>query len=120
MYPSVSIFERRPSNCQPFSINPDPSFTLYFRVLKEPKTVLISPKGSAAAELVCKLMVAPNAPAPSVEVHTPLWLCMFSVDEERSGRFTQKVPCDSGLFTGIPLMVTLMRFGSTPRILIPV
>ncbi len=40
-------------------------------------------------------MLAPNALDPFTEVPIPLCTCKFSIDEEKSGRSTQKVPRDS-------------------------
>ena len=45
---------------------------------------------------------------------------MFSVDEAKSGIFTQYISCDSASFTGIPLIVTFVLDGSVPLTRIPV
>ena len=66
------------------------------------------------------LMLAPKAPEPFVDVPTPLWTCRFSTEDEKSGKLTQYVPCDSASLNGIPLMVILVDWGLTPLILIPV
>ena len=66
------------------------------------------------------LMLDPNAAAPLDEVPTPRCTWILSVEDAKSGIFTQKTPCDSESFSGIPFTVTFVRVGSTPRIRMPV
>jgi len=69
---------------------------------------------------VDKLKLAPKAPAPFVEEPTPLCNCILWVELAKSGRLTQKTPCDSLSFKGIPFIVTLTLVASLPLTLIPV
>ena len=65
------IRESLPSNVNLLFNNPVLPVILCLRVPKEPTELLISKKGFALTLLVFKLIVAPKAPAPLVEVPTP-------------------------------------------------
>ena len=61
-------------------------------MLYDPNEFDNSPKASSDIASVNMLRLAPNALDPLVEVPTPRCSCMFSVDEAKSPKFTQKVP----------------------------
>jgi len=71
--------------------------------------------GLASAPSVFTETVAPNAAGPFVLVPTPRWICKPVMLLPKSGKSTQYTLCDSASLSGTPLMVTLMRLWSTPR-----
>src|SRR5690554_1646950 len=95
-------------------------FTEFLMVLKDPPELSITAYGFCSNLLVAILILAPKAPLPLEDVPTPRCTCILSIEVEKSGILTQKTPCDSPSFNGIPSTVTLVLVGSTPRILNPV
>ena len=61
-----------PENSKCLFNRPVENLRVFFSVPKLPALVAISAKASADGALVVKLRLAPNAPAPLVEVPTPL------------------------------------------------
>ena len=61
-------------------------------VEKLPKLFEISKNFSFEIPSVRIFKLAPNALAPFVEVPTPRCNCIFSTEELKSGKLTQKVP----------------------------
>ena len=61
------------------------------------------------------LIAPPKAPVPLVEMPAPRCTWMVPTAEIRSGVSYQYIECESGLFIGTPLIVTLRRVASVPR-----
>ena len=118
--PSLMTVLTRPSAAQPLALRPLFHWRLVRKVLKLPPPTIMEPPASSAMSRVFREMVAPKAPAPSVDVPTPRCTWMSSVALARSGMLTQKTACDSLSLIGMPLSVTLMRVGSVPRMRRPV
>ena len=72
--------------------NPVLNFTLYFWELKDPPAIPISLKALSDTPSLRIFKLAPKEPEPLVEVPTPLCNCKFSIEDAKSGIFTQKVP----------------------------
>ena len=66
------------------------------------------------------LMLAPNDGLPPVEAPMPRCTCIFSAMPPRLGMLYQNTDWLSGSFSVMPLMLTLMRVASTPRMRIAV
>ena len=114
-HPSDVMREARPSNDQPPSSMPVFHASVRRWVPKDPPPNTARTPDLAKVPNVLTDTVAPNAAGPLVLVPTPRWICMPVMLLPKSGKSTQYTPCDSASFKGTPLMVTLMRLWSTPR-----
>ena len=114
-HPSDVMREARPSNDQPSWSMPVFQARVRRWVPKDPPPSTARMPGLANVPSVFTDRVAPKAAGPLVLVPTPLWICNPVMLLPKSGRSTQNTPCDSASFNGTPLMVTLMRLWSTPR-----
>ena len=86
----------------------------------EAASVTWAEQRAVAAASVSMFTEAPKAAGPFTDEPTPRWICMDPTLDAKSGRFTQNTPCDSASLRGMPLMVTLIRVSSVPRMRSPV
>src|SRR5512133_18192 len=78
-YPSLLIFDARIIRLKRLSIFPDHTFAVERKVLNEPAPRSKEAPGSSGVDMVLIFTEAPNAPAPLLEVPTPLCIWILPV-----------------------------------------